>query len=196
MIDLHVKHQVYRTCFLQCASFNCASFDTFSNFLTLSFNACLALLQTQNGFIISMNIGAIWIASSLTSRQEIIESDQPIKLDIINATKMSQLTVLSEGHIDSRVCPSTIMIHFKPRSKRVIIFGTVKPAHVMKYIINATVLTQGKPLFKCFRAHVHASTRCLRPPCSNGYVMGGPGPLADSSWHSGWQIGPGTQAGR
>jgi hypothetical protein len=40
-----------------------------------------------------MNEGAIQLASTLKSRQEIIESDQPIKLEIINATNMSQLTV-------------------------------------------------------------------------------------------------------
>jgi hypothetical protein len=33
------------------------------------------------------------LASALKSRQEIIEADQPIKLEIINATNMSQLTV-------------------------------------------------------------------------------------------------------
>jgi hypothetical protein len=40
-----------------------------------------------------MNEGAIRLASILLSRQEIIESDQPIKFEIINATNMSQLTV-------------------------------------------------------------------------------------------------------
>jgi hypothetical protein len=53
------------------------------------------------------------------------------------------------------------MIHFKPRSKRVFILGTVKPAHLINYIIPAKALTRGKPLFTCFRAHVPASTRCL-----------------------------------
>jgi hypothetical protein len=40
-----------------------------------------------------MNKGAILLASTLQSRQEIIETGQPIKLEIINATNMSQLTV-------------------------------------------------------------------------------------------------------
>jgi hypothetical protein len=40
-----------------------------------------------------MNEGAIRLASTLKSKQEKIESDQPIKLEIINATNMSQLTV-------------------------------------------------------------------------------------------------------
>ncbi len=90
--------------------------------------------------------------------QEIIESDQPIKLEIINATKM--LAVLSEGRPDW-ACQSTIMIHFKQLSKRVFILGTVKQAHLINYIIPAMVSTRSKPLFNCFRAHVHASTRCL-----------------------------------
>ena len=38
-----------------------------------------------------MNEGAIRLTSALKSRQEFIESDQPIKLEIANATKMSRL---------------------------------------------------------------------------------------------------------
>ena len=98
---------------------------------------------------------------------------------------MSQHTMLSEGRPDW-VCPSTIMIHFKPRSKRVFILGTGKPAHLINYIIPAMESTRSKLLVNCFRAHVHASTRCLlsicqrKPPSSSRYVMGGLGPLADS----------------
>ena len=37
-----------------------------------------------------------------------------------------------------------------------------KPAHVFNYIIPAMASTRGCLLFNCFRAHVHASTRCLQ----------------------------------
>ena len=54
--------------------------------------------------------------------------------------------------------------------------------------------TRGKSLFNCFRAHVHASTRCLQSkvapfqqPFMEANVKGGPGPLADSN-------GPGCDA--
>ena len=101
-------------------------------------------------------------------RKYIIASDQPIKLEIINATKMSQLIKLSEGRPDPRACPSTMMIRaskFKHRRKRIFILGTVltfKPAHVFNYIIPAMASTRGCLLFNCFRAHVHASTRWLQ----------------------------------
>jgi hypothetical protein len=45
--------------------------------------------------------------------------------------------------------------------------------------------TRSKPLFNCFRAHVHASTRCrqskearFQQPFMEANVKGGPGPLA------------------
>ena len=101
-------------------------------------------------------------------RKYIIASDQPIKLEIIDATKMSQLIKLSEGRPDPRACPSTMMIRaskFKHRRKRIFILGTVltfKPAHVFNYIIPAMASTRGCLLFNCFRAHVHASTRWLQ----------------------------------
>ena len=54
--------------------------------------------------------------------------------------------------------------------------------------------TRGKSLFNCFRAHVHASTRCLQSkvapfqqPFMEANVKGGPGPLADSN-------GPGSRS--
>jgi hypothetical protein len=75
------------------------------------------------------------------------------------------------------------MIHFKPRSKRVFILGTVKPAHLFYYIIPAMASTRGKLLFNCFRAHVHASTRCLlskEAPFQQPLCNDGPG------WPSGW----------
>ncbi len=55
--------------------------------------------------------------------------------------------------------------------------------------------TRGRPLFNCFRAHVHACTRCLSKVApfqqpfmeANLNVQGGPGPLAGSD-------GPGCDA--
>ena len=49
VVDLNDKQHGYNTCFLWFSSFNYVSFDSFSNFLpvTVSLNACLALLQTN-----------------------------------------------------------------------------------------------------------------------------------------------------
>lgn len=63
------------------------------------------------------------------------------------------------------------------------ILGTVKPAHLTNYIIPAMASTRGKLLFNCFRAHVHASTRCLlskEAPFQQPLCNDGPG------WPSGW----------
>ncbi len=96
-----------------------------------------------------------------------------IKLEKINATKSESAYRVIEGRPDW-LCSSTIMIHFKPQSKRVFIL--VKPAHLINFIIPAMASTRGKPLFNCFRAHVHASTRCLlskeapfQQPLRNGW---------------------------
>ncbi len=63
------------------------------------------------------------------------------------------------------------------------ILGTVKPAHLINYIIPAMASTRGKPLFNCFRAHVHASTRCL---LSKKALFQQPLRKDGPGWPSGW----------
>ena len=113
---------------------------------------------------------------------------------------MSQRPSRKDVQSPDWVCPSTIMIHFKPRSKRVFILGTVKPAHLINYIIPAMASTRCKPFLivlglTCTQARDVCSQR--RPPSSSCYVIGGPGPLAlrvaeaaCNHWHPHYSVYP------
>ena len=91
--------------------------------------------------------------------------------------------------------PSTLRAETSNTKPTSFYFGQfMKPAHVINYIIPAMAPTRGRPLFNCFRAQVHACTRCLQSkvapfqqPFMEANVKGGPGPLAGSD-------GPGCDA--
>ena len=59
--------------------------------------------------------------------------------------------------------PSTLRAETSNTKPTSFYFGQfMKPAHVINYIIPAMASTRGRPLFNCFRAQVHACTRCLQ----------------------------------
>ena len=82
--------------------------------------------------------------------------------------------------------PSTIRAETSHKKPTSFYFGQfMKPAHVINYIIPAMAPTRGRPLFNCFRAQVHACTRCLQSkvvPFQQAFmeanVKGGPGAWA------------------
>jgi hypothetical protein len=132
-----IPSPISRQCHLTPASLTCRQTKWFHNQYERRCNpACFrTLMQTGNNWIRPAN----QIRNNQCNKNE---------------------SVISEGRPDW-VYQSTIMIHFKPRSKRVFMLGTVKPAHLINYIISAMASTRSKPLFNYFRAHVHASMRCL-----------------------------------
>ena len=91
--------------------------------------------------------------------------------------------------------PSTLRAETSNTKPTSFYFGQfMKPAHVINYIIPAMAPTRGRPLFNCFRAQVHACTRCLQSkvapfqqPFMEANVKGGHGPLTGSD-------GPGCDA--
>ena len=91
--------------------------------------------------------------------------------------------------------PSTLRAETSNTKPTSFYFGQfMKPAHVINYIIPAMAPTRGRPFFNCFRAQVHACTRCLQSkvapfqqPFMEANVKGGHGPLAGSD-------GPGCDA--